>query len=120
MAWMQRESQIFNSKVAGVRRESMTGNEVTIWKRYVDKLSFDSSHISGNYCYDPSVNIFGSLSKNMYEVLKSYKVNSTVLYAYCPMKKMSWLSEKSNIEKPYYGKAMLDAEALKETLKAAK
>ena len=84
----------------------------------LEKLKFDSRHISESPSIDHQREHFESLSKNMYTVLNGLKANSTVLYEqYCPMKKAYWLSEKSTIENPYYGKTMPDCGEVKATLK---
>jgi hypothetical protein len=84
----------------------------------LEKLKFDSRHISESGAIDHQREHFESLSKNMYTVLSGLKANSTVLYEqYCPMKKAYWLSEKSTIENPYYGKTMPDCGEVKATLK---
>lgn len=84
----------------------------------LEKLKFDSRHISESPSIDHQREHFETLSKNMYTVLSGLKANSTVLYAqYCPMKKAYWLSEKSAIENPYYGKTMPDCGEVKATLK---
>lgn len=86
----------------------------------LEKLKFDSRHISESDAIDHQREHFESLSKNMYTVLSGLKANSTVLYQqYCPMKKAYWLSEKQAIENPYYGKAMMDCGEVKATLKPA-
>lgn len=35
------------------------------------------------------------------------KLNETVYYQYCPMKKAYWLSKEKEIKNPYYGSSML-------------
>lgn len=35
------------------------------------------------------------------------KLNQTVYYQYCPMKKAYWLSKEKDIKNPYYGASML-------------
>jgi Protein of unknown function (DUF3347) len=73
---------------------------------YLDKLKFDSRHISEVAKVDHQREHFESLSKNMYEVLKGLKANTSTLYEqYCPMKKAYWLSESSTIKNPYYNDA---------------
>jgi hypothetical protein len=86
----------------------------------LEKLKFDSRHISESSAIDHQREHFESLSKNMYTVLSGLKANSTVLYEqYCPMKKAYWLSENKTIENPYYGKTMPDCGVVKATLQPA-
>jgi hypothetical protein len=88
---------------------------------YLDKLKFDSRHISETTLIDHQREHFASLSKNMYSLLSGLKLNSTTVYQqYCPMKKAAWLSESEDIRNPYYGDDMLECGKVTATLKAAK
>ncbi|WP_153798012.1 DUF3347 domain-containing protein [Foetidibacter luteolus] len=61
---------------------------------------------------------FGDLSVNMIQFVKTIKPGSGTLYVdYCPMKKLSWLSEEEEIKNPYYGNAMLSCGNVTETIK---
>jgi hypothetical protein len=61
---------------------------------------------------------FAALSVEMYSVVKKEKLNPEVIYqAYCPMKKMYWLSKEPAIKNPYYGKMMLTCGNLTDTIK---
>jgi hypothetical protein len=74
---------------------------------YLDKLKYDSRHISEVTMLDHQREHFASLSKNLYEVLKGLKMNTATIYEqYCPMKKAYWLSETEAVKNPYYGKKM--------------
>lgn len=76
---------------------------------YLDKLKFDSRHISEVPNVEHQREHFESLSKNMYDVLKGLKVNTSTLYQqYCPMKKAYWLSESADIKNPYYGSGEME------------
>ena len=87
------------------------------WATYIDKLEFDSRHMSETTGIAHQREHFANLSKNMYAVLKKLKLTSFPLYEqYCPMKKAYWISETSTIKNPYYGKEMLDCGTTKETL----
>jgi dimeric dUTPase (all-alpha-NTP-PPase superfamily) len=91
------------------------------WKKYADKLSFDARHISEVDKLDHQREHFAVLSSNLYQLVKALKPNAETLYMqYCPMKKASWLSNKKDIENPYYGEEMLSCGGVKETLAAAK
>ena len=88
---------------------------------YLDKLKFDSRHISETTVIDHQREHFESLSKNMYSLLSGLKLNSTTVYQqYCPMKKAAWLSESEDIRNPYYGDDMLECGKVTATIKAAK
>ena len=84
---------------------------------YLEKLKFDSRHISETTVVDHQREHFASLSKNLYEVLKGLKMNTSTIYMdYCPMKKAYWLSKDTTIKNPYFGSAMLDCGKVTATL----
>lgn len=113
----QDKAKVLNADVAAVPMNSMTAKDQKNWKNYVDKLSFDSRHISESASIDHQREHFASLSKNVYAVLKAFPYNASPFYwQYCPMKKANWLSDKKTIENPYYGKAMPDCGSVKETI----
>lgn len=115
-ATAEAKAKILTTQIAAVQVKDQP-----TWKKYADKLSFDARHISETKAIDHQREHFASLSKNLYEVLKSLNANTQTLYLqYCPMKKSSWLSDISAIENPYYGKEMLECGSVKETLKATK
>ncbi len=121
VAAAQGKAKIMKSQVDAIQTKDMSADRQSVWKSYVDKLSFDSRHISESTSIDHQREHFASLSKNMYAIVKAFKVNKMVIYwQYCPMKKASWLSEKQAIENPYHGKEMLNCGSTKETLKAVK
>jgi hypothetical protein len=50
---------------------------------------------------------FANLSANMFAVAKTIKLSDKPVYvAYCPMKKVYWLSSDKVIKNPYFGNAM--------------
>jgi hypothetical protein len=88
---------------------------------YLDKLKFDSRHISETTSIDHQREHFESLSKNMYSLLSGLKLSSKTLYQqYCPMKKAAWLSETEEIRNPYFGNDMLECGKVTATIKAGK
>jgi hypothetical protein len=89
---------------------------------YLEKLKFDSRHISETNMVDHQREHFASLSKNLFEVVRGLKMNRTTVYMdYCPMKKAYWLSETAAIKNPYYSdKMMTTCGRVSSTLPAAK
>lgn len=105
--------------ITAVPMGKLTPDQHKLWMTYMEKLQFDSRHISESAALDHQREHFSSLSKNLYEVVKGLKLNSTVIYEqYCPMKKATWLSETAAIKNPYYGKQMLTCGKITETLPA--
>jgi len=59
---------------------------------------------------------FKDLSESMYQWLKNNHSSVTLYLDYCPMAKASWLSDRKEIENPYYGQSMLSCGTIKDTL----
>lgn len=117
----QNRAKVLKEQIDAVPTKDMSAAQLSTWKNYADKLSFDSRHISEMGVISHQREHFASLSKNLYEVLKAFRVNNDPIYwQYCPMKKSSWLSETDAIKNPYYGSDMADCGKTTETLKAAK
>ena len=115
------EAKKFTAALKDVPVSSMDAKQKAAWTKYAEKLRYDGDHISESTAIDHQREHFGSLSSNMYEVVKAFQTNDMVLYKqYCPMEKKSWLSESSTIKNPYFGKKMLDCGTTKETMQATK
>jgi hypothetical protein len=111
----------FTDALKQVSPDQMNADQKQSWQKYGEKLRFDGEHISQSNDIAHQREHFGSLSSNLYELLKSFKNNDEALYKqYCPMAKKYWISESAAIKNPYYGKSMSDCGVTKETLKAAK
>ena len=102
--------------------EKLNADQQKIFDTYIDKLKFDTRHISEVSDIEHQREHFESLSKNLYEVLKGLKMNTATVYMdYCPMKKAYWLSETSAIKNPYYSdKSMATCGKTTATLAAVK
>jgi len=115
------EAKKFTAALKDVPVASMDAKQKAAWTKYAEKLRFDGDHIGESTAIAHQREHFGSLSGNMYEVVKAFQTNDMVLYKqYCLMVKKSWLSESSAIKNPYYGKEMLGCGTTKETMQAAK
>ncbi len=88
--------------------KGLNADQQKLLDNYLDKLKFDSRHISETATVDHQREHFESLSKNLYEVMKGLKMNTATVYEqYCPMKKAYWLSESATIKNPYYNDKMM-------------
>ena len=111
----------FTIALKAVPAGQMDGNQKKIWEQYAEKLRYDGEHINESTAIAHQREHFGSLSSNLFAVLKAFKDNDLIVYKqYCPMAKQSWISESSAIKNPYLGKKMPDCGVTKETLKAVK
>lgn len=106
--------------VGAVPADKFIPEQKKLWTANVEKLEFDSRHISESSAIDHQREHFTSLSKNMYAVVKGLKLNTVTIYEqYCPMKKATWLSESNVVKNPYFGKQMLTCGKTTETLAPA-
>jgi hypothetical protein len=106
--------------INAVPADKLSTDQKRLWTAYSEKLQFDSRHMSEAPGLDHQREHFTSLSKNMIDVVKGLKLNTTIVYEqYCPMKKASWLSESATVKNPFYGKQMLTCGKVTATLPAA-
>jgi hypothetical protein len=111
----------FTIALKDIQPDQMDASQKASWNKYAEKLRYDGDHISESAELAHQREHFGSLSANLYAVLKTFKDNESPLYQqYCPMAKKTWLSEISEIKNPYLGKQMPGCGVTWETLKAAK
>lgn len=107
--------------INAVKMETLTTEEHTVWMKVMKDLIFDAEHINETKDAGHQRDHFTSLSKNMYELVKVSKMETTVYYQHCPMfndgKGANWLSKESAIKNPYYGSKMLTCGSVKETIK---
>ncbi len=100
--------------------DKMTPAEHAVWMNRQQKLSYDAEHIKGVTETEHQREHFVSLSKNMYEVIKVFKMDLPVYYDYCPMandgKGANWLSLQETINNPYMGKKMQTCGKVQETI----
>jgi uncharacterized protein DUF3347 len=111
----------FTLALKDVPADQMDAKQKEAWQKYAEKLRFDGEHIGESTEIAHQREHFGSLSANLFALLKVFKDNDAVLYEqYCPMVKKTWLSESLTIKNPYMGSMMINCGVTKETLKAAK
>lgn len=95
--------------------------EHEVWMKVEKNLKTDAQHIKENKDTEHQREHFMTLSKSMYELVKSAKLTETVYYQFCPMandgKGANWLSKENTIKNPYYGSQMLSCGKTVETIK---
>lgn len=84
-----------------------------------DPLLKDAGHISESKDIKHQREYFATFSTNMFDLAKAVKLSTQqpVYYAYCPIKKIHWLSSEPTIKNPYFGSTMLTCGKVEETLK---
>ena len=108
--------EMFNS-LSSEPGKTLRPEQQKILNNYLEKLKYDSRHISEVSMIDHQREHFASLSRNLYEVLKGLQMNTMTLYEqYCPMKKAYWLSDAEGVKNPYYGKKMPECGRIVATL----
>jgi Protein of unknown function (DUF3347) len=103
--------------IDAVKMETLKTDEHLIWMKVFKNLTSDTKSISETQDIEKQRNVFNSLSKAVYELIKVAKPTEAVYYQYCPMKKMNWLSKENTIKNPYYGAMMLSCGSVVETIK---
>jgi copper chaperone CopZ len=103
--------------ITAVKMEKLKMDEHTVWMQILKNLTVDVKSISETQDIEKQRNVFDSLSKNVYELIKVSKPTEAVYYQYCPMKKMNWLSKENTIKNPYFGTQMLSCGSVVETIK---
>jgi hypothetical protein len=118
---LQKDAEALYIAISNVTPEKLTGEQNKIWGQYSDKMLKNADHIKSVDEIEHQREHFAKLSVNFYEVLENLNFNTIeIYYQYCPMKKSYWVSEKSEIENPYYGIAMLTCGSTKETISVKK
>jgi hypothetical protein len=110
-------------KVLNVFDESiLRDDERKQFEDIADDMKENAEHIGAN-----AGNIkhqrehFDMLSKDMYDMVKTFAAGEQIYVDYCPMyndnKGATWLSETKEIKNPYLGKEMDTCGSIKEELK---
>lgn len=108
------------SALESVDASKLSKDEQVAWTKVSKDLLFDAEHISDTKDAGHQRDHFGSLSTNLYQLMKVSKQEESVYYQRCPMankgKGANWLSKDKNIQNPYYGAKMLTCGKTIETL----
>ncbi len=110
-------SQKLLTAITAVKMETLSMDVHMVWMKVLNDLTADSKNISATQDIKKQREIFKSLSKNSYELIKVSKFSEPVYYEYCPMADANWLSKESVIKNPYYGSQMLSCGKVVETIK---
>lgn len=94
----------------------------SIWMEQYSKLKKDIEQLQKAQDIDKQRDIFSALSNQIIETIETFGLKiETVYVAYCPMalgdKGAYWLSEKEEINNPYFGDKMLRCGEVKKKIK---
>ncbi len=100
-----------------VKMETLKMDVHMTWMKVYKDLTVDAKNISETQDIKKQRELFKSLSKNTYELIKVSKFTEPVYYQYCPMQDANWLSKENTVKNPYYGSQMLSCGKTVETIK---
>lgn len=100
-----------------VAMKTIPADKLNTFTSIQKKLVSDAAHIAATKDINKQRDYFAGFSSNIYSLAKIVQLSDQPVYqAYCPMKKMYWLSNEKSIENPYYGKVMLTCGNITETI----
>ena len=115
------KSKALLSAIDAVKMDKLEMDVHMVWMKVLTDLKADSKNITAAKDVEKQRNLFISLSKKMYEVMKISKTETPTYYQFCPMandgKGANWLSKESAVKNPYYGSMMLSCGKTVETIK---
>jgi len=98
--------------IKAVEMTKLSEDEHSVWMKVVKDLTLTADKITVSKDVSQQRLSFGSLSKNIYELVKVSKRGKPIYYQHCPMfnngKGANWLSREHAIKNPYYGSQMLN------------
>jgi Protein of unknown function (DUF2911)/Protein of unknown function (DUF3347) len=117
------KGKILKKALQDLDTKNWTAQQRNVFDSKAKKMETDAQHIGNNANkIDHQRDHLENLSKNLFEIAKSLKINTEPVYwQYCPMandnKGAYWLSKDNKVKNPYFGKSMLTCGSVKETLK---
>ena len=109
------------SALRGFDQSSLSADKKKTFEDIKDDASEHAEHIGmngGNIKHQREH--FETLSKDVYDLVKTFGANQTLYKDFCPMynnnKGANWLSETKEIKNPYLGKKMATCGEVKETI----
>jgi Protein of unknown function (DUF2911)/Protein of unknown function (DUF3347) len=117
------KGKILKKALQDLDTQNWTAQQRNVFDSKAKKMESDAQHIGDNaHKIDHQRDHLENLSKNLFEIAKSLKINTEPVYwQFCPMandnKGAYWLSKDNKVKNPYFGKSMLTCGSIKETLK---
>ena len=112
-------AKILSADIQNVPMKKLSSDIHKIWDQHYKELVNHANKIENSTSLKDQRKHFADLSTDFYNMIKPMEINTIDLYyQYCPMKGVYWVSEKSKISNPYFGKQMPTCGSTKETLKA--
>lgn len=99
----------------------LTIEQKPVFNSQIWKIKEDAKHIVDNEDIEHQRGHLNSLSKSIYNLIKSFGSEKTLYYEFCPMANNNngghWISEIEEVKNPYFGDEMLNCGEVKETIK---
>lgn len=111
------KSKDFLITITVVKMETLKMDVHMTWMKVYKDLTADAKNISETQDIKKQRELFKSLSKNTYKLIKVSKFTEPIYYQYCPMQDANWLSKENTVKNPYYGSQMLSCGKTVETIK---
>ena len=110
------------SALAKFDKASLSADQKKAYEDVADDVKENAEHISENAGkMDHQREHFEMLSKDVYDLVKTFGAGQTLYQDFCPMyndkKGAAWLSETKEIKNPYMGQKMTTCGSVKEELK---
>jgi hypothetical protein len=107
----------FVKAINSIDTKTLSAAELKSFAAVQKKLQQAAAGIAATKDINKQRDLFAGFSLDLYALAKEVKLSDQPVYqAYCPMKKMYWLSAEKNIKNPYYGNAMLTCGSLTATI----
>jgi hypothetical protein len=117
------KAKVLKRALQDLNTQNWTSQQRNVFEPKAKKMEAELQFIANNpNDIEKQRNHLENLSKNLFEIAKSLKVNSEPVYwQFCPMandnKGAYWLSKDPKVKNPYFGKSMLTCGVVKQTLK---
>jgi len=103
--------------INSIDSKTLTAEALKSFGSLQGKLQRGAGNIAATKDISKQRDYFASFSLDLFALAKSVKLSEQPVYqAYCPMKKMYWLTNEKTIKNPYYGKQMLNCGSITETI----
>ncbi len=103
-----------------VEMTKLSTEEHAVWMSVMKDLRANAEKVANTKDVSKQREAFALLSKNMYELVKASRPETTIYYQHCPMynngKGANWLSKDSAVKNPFYGSKMLTCGSTVETI----
>ena len=104
-------------RVTEVDMALIEGDAHMAWMGNLKVLSDELGKIMISNDIDVQRKSYAKVSEALYKAIKSFGIGETVYYMNCPMVKANWLTNKEEVNNPYFGSKMHSCGSTKEIIK---